>query len=111
MDMTSLYQVDDNTGVNGWNRTIDFAVSGDVTIRDAVSLASGTTATFQLQVPVRPTISGNVIRAGNLTATVVQPSNVTMTVVDMRTLDEDYQGGWRVDIRFNAAIEVGLHAN
>ena len=111
MDMTSLYQVDDNTGVNGWNRTIDFAVGGDVTIRDAVSLASGTTATFQLQVPVHPTISGNIIRAGNLTATVVQPSNVTMTVVDMRTLDEDYQGGWRVDIRFNAAIEVGLHAN
>ncbi|MET0230951.1 MAG: hypothetical protein ABW186_08490, partial [Rhodanobacteraceae bacterium] len=97
--------------VNGWNRTIDFAVSGDVTIRDAVSLASGTTATFQLQVPVRPTISGNVIRAGNLTATVTAPAGVAITMVDMTSLDEDYEGGWRVEFKFTGTCEVHLHAN
>lgn len=99
-DLTPLYQVGDNRGVNGWQRTVDF-VAGVATITDTVNLSAGTTATFQLQVPSQPTITGNVITAGGLRATVLAPANPTITAVDMRGVSDDgdgsYPQGYRVE--------------
>jgi hypothetical protein len=112
MDMTPLYQVGDNKGVQHWDRVLDYDGRNDVVVTDHVVVASGTTATFQLNVPVRPTISGNTITAGGLTATVVEPQNAAISVVDMTTVDpSDYQSGWRVDVKFGSTAKVKLHAN
>lgn len=95
-DITPLYSV--SSGVQHWSRDIQFQ-RGVVTITDAMQLAAGTTGTFQLQVPVQPTIQGNVITAGHLRCTVLTPTNPTISAVDMRTVDSDYNSGWRVDIK------------
>lgn len=65
---------------SAWTRTLDF-VGRVVTVTDSYTASSGYTATFQLQVPpsVAVSISGNVISAGHLKATVLVPANPTIT--------------------------------
>lgn len=82
--MRALYT---DPGVVGWTRTIDF-VNGITTITDFCAV-NGVTATFQLNVPQRPTIAGNVITCGKLKATVITPANCTISVVDMTTITGD----------------------
>jgi hypothetical protein len=100
-DVTPLYA--SSTGVTRWVRTIDF-VSGVTTISDDVATAAGTTAIWQLNVPVQPQVSGSVITAGALRMSVLNPSAAQISVVDMRTVAGsgggagDYNKGWRVDV-------------
>lgn len=93
-DMTSLYS---GAGVSLWKRTIDF-VNGVATITDTFATTGGTTAKFQLNVPGNATITGNVITTPNMKATVISPSNPTINIVNMTSIDGDFQQGQRVDI-------------
>lgn len=91
-NLTPMY----SSGIN-WTRAVDF-VGGVLTVNDQMTLASGTTGTFQVNTPVRPTVSGNIITAGGLRIEVQLPANPTVALVDMHTVDSDYNSGWRVDI-------------
>ena len=103
-DLTSFY--DSSAGVNLWRRAVQFA-SGVVTVSDVVTLASGTTAKQQWNVPVAPSINGNVITAGHLRITA--PVGSVITTVQMSTLDSDYLPGcYRVDIAFNTTCITKL---
>jgi hypothetical protein len=88
-------------------------VGGIATISDDVQTSVGTSATFQLNVPTQPTIAGNVITAGALKATVLNPDGAAISTLDMRTVNvpgygNDYNAGWRVDVACNAGCKVEL---
>jgi hypothetical protein len=109
-DMTGMYG--SGSGVEKWIRTVDF-VGGIATVSDDVQTSAGTTATFQLNVPVQPTIAGNVITAGALKATVLSPEGAAISALDMRTVNVpgygyDYNSGWRIDVACNAGCRVDL---
>jgi hypothetical protein len=84
--------------VQSWQRSIDF-LDHTLTVHDTFSLGDGTQAIFQVNVPVKPTISGNSATAGHLKMTVVSPANAALSVVDWTTVDHDYTSGWRIDVR------------
>jgi hypothetical protein len=112
-DLTGMYA--SGAGVMRWIRTVDF-VGGIATISDDVQTSSGTSATFQLNVPTQPTIIGNVITAGALKATVLNPDGAAISTLDMRTVNvpgygNDYNAGWRVDVACNAGCRIELRAN
>jgi len=95
-DLTPAY--DSNPAVQSWQRSIDF-LDHTLTVHDTFSLGDGTQAIFQVNVPVKPTISGNSATAGHLKMTVVSPANAALSVVDWTTVDHDYTSGWRIDVR------------
>lgn len=103
----NLKPVYTDPGVIAWRRTIDF-VNGITTVTDTCAVASGVSAIFQLNVPTRPTITDNVIRVGNLKATVLAPANPTIGIVDMTTVDSDFNSGFRVDISGSRGYKVQL---
>ena len=98
-NLTPAYAGD--TAVQSWQRTLDFA-NRKLTVHDQFALGSGTTAVFQLNVPVQPTIIGNVVRAGALQVRVISPANATLSILDWTTQsvpgDETWYAGWRIDI-------------
>ena len=71
---------------------------GLLTVSDDYAVSSGTQATFQINTPVRPVVSGNTAVAGGLKITVVQPANATLTVTDWTDVDSDFEGGYRLDV-------------
>jgi hypothetical protein len=83
--------------VQSWQRTIDFG-GGTLTVQDSYATGSGTDAVFEINVPVRPTISGSTATAGDLGIAVLSPTDATLRAVDWTTVDEDYNSGWRIDI-------------
>lgn len=87
-----------DSGVHAWTRTIDFA-SRVLNVHDTFQVDSGVQATFQINVPVQPTVSGSTIHAGNLTIHVLTPANPTITLVQWSQVDSDYNSGWRIDIQ------------
>jgi len=89
------------SGVTSWVRKIDF-VAGVTTVNDDMNLATGTVGVFQVNVPSQPSVAGNVVTAGNLRFTVLSPASPQITLVDMRTVNSDYNSGWRVDIKGGA---------
>ena len=94
-DLSPAYEGDG--AVNSWTRTIDFAGS-TLTVHDSYSTAADTHATFQVNVPVQPTISGQSASAGDLRVQVLSPANATLQAVDWTTVDADFNSGWRIDI-------------
>jgi hypothetical protein len=88
--------------VSAWTRTVDF-VGRTVTITDAFAPNAGYAAIWQLQVPVQPVVSGNVVTAGALRATVLQPAGATISIVNMHSVDSDYNTGWRIEVTGGAA--------
>ena len=87
-----------NSAVGKWNRQLAFA-NRTLTVTDDFTLGSGTKATFQVNVPVKPTVSGSTVTAGKLKIRVVAPSNPTIKLVDWTSVDSgEYTKGWRVDI-------------
>jgi hypothetical protein len=86
-----------NSAVQSWQRTIDFD-GGMLTVQDDYAVGSGTQATFQVNVPERPSISGNTATAGDLRITVLSPAGATLQAVDWTTVDSDFNSGWRVDV-------------
>lgn len=84
--------------VNSWTRTLDLDAFG-LEVRDLYSVAGGVDARFLLQTPDAPAISGPVITAGALRATVLVPAAPTFTTLDWRTVDgAEFLAGHRVEI-------------
>jgi hypothetical protein len=97
-DLTPAY--DGDPAVQSWRRTLDFA-GGKLTVRDRYALGANTQAVFQLNVPTRPTISGNTAQAGALRLRVLAPADATLSALDWTTRsgeDETYRQGWRIDV-------------
>ena len=95
-NLTSAYR--GNPALSAWTRRLDFATR-KLTVRDNFTLAAGTTAFFQLQVPVQPTVSGNTITAGRLRVRVLEPAGATIALRNWTTVDaSEFTKGWRIDI-------------
>jgi hypothetical protein len=97
-DLTPAYAGD--PALSSWQRTLDFA-GRTLTVHDRFALAAGTQAIFQVNVPVQPTINGNVAHAGALTLRVISPASATLQALDWRTRsgpDETFNSGWRIDV-------------
>jgi hypothetical protein len=64
--------------VTNWRRNFSFA-NRRLTVRDTFSITSGTTATFQVNVPVAPTlVNSREATAGRLRVRVLEPANATI---------------------------------
>jgi len=83
--------------VTSWTRTIDFG-GGSLTVHDAYVTANDTDTTFQINVPVQPTIDGATAVAGDLLVQVISPSNATLQAIDWTSVDGDFNSGWRIDV-------------
>ncbi len=84
--------------VRSWQRTLGFAAR-KLTVTDRFSVGSATTATFQLNVPVQPKISGREATAGKLHVRVLEPANATLRVHDWSGVDaREFRKGWRIDV-------------
>ncbi len=95
-DLTPVYR--GNPALTRWTRNLQFA-NRRLTVRDNFILGSGTTAFFQVQVPVQPTVSGSTITAGNLRVRVLEPANATITLRNWNTVNaSEFTKGWRIDI-------------
>ena len=87
-----------NPALSAWTRNLDFSTR-KLTVRDNFTLAAGTTAFFQVQVPVQPVVSGTTITAGKLKVRVLEPANATITLKNWNAVDAtEYNKGWRIDI-------------
>ncbi|HMM57266.1 MAG: hypothetical protein DYH18_00980 [Xanthomonadales bacterium PRO7] len=89
-----------SAALTSWQRTIDFG-GHKLTVSDAFALGSGTTATFQVNTPVQPVISGKTARAGPMLIRVLAPANATLSALDWTTqsdANETYYSGWRLDV-------------
>src|SRR3546814_3757015 len=68
-------------------------------VSDTFTLGTGTTATFQVNVPVQPTVNGREASAGRLHLRVLQPANATLSVQSWNSIDSgEYGKGWRIDV-------------
>jgi hypothetical protein len=94
-DLSPAYEGDG--AVSSWTRTIDFAGS-TLTVHDSYATAADTHATFQIDVPVQPTISGQSASAGDLRVQVRSPANATLQAIDWTAVDSDFNSGWRIDV-------------
>jgi hypothetical protein len=109
-DLSPLYQVDDNMGVQRWQRTADF-VGGVLTIADSFTLGSGTSAIEQVQFPTQPSVAGNVITTANARVTVISPANAQITIVPMTSVDPDYTSGYRVEFPANGGAQFKIEVS
>lgn len=97
-DLTPAYGA--GSAVTSWQRTIDFAAR-KLTVHDTFATTAGTYAVFQVNLPVKPVISGQTARAGGLTIRVLAPANASLGALDWTTrsgADETYRKGWRLDV-------------
>lgn len=95
-DLTPVYR--GNPALTRWTRNLQFA-SRKLTVRDNFTLGAGTTAFFQVQVPVQPTVSGSTVTAGNLRVRVLEPAGATITLRNWNSVDSgEFTKGWRIDI-------------
>lgn len=95
-----------NSAVQNWKRHLDFAAR-KLTVTDNFAVGSGTSATFQINVPVQPQVNGNQITAGKLKVKVLSPSNPTIKLINWKNVDSsEYTSGWRIDISGSASNYV-----
>ncbi len=110
-DLTPAYR--GNPAVRSWRRRLDFA-GRRLTVLDNFSLGSGTTAFFQVNVPVRPTIvDARTVTAGRLRIRVLQPSSPSIRLHDWNASDPaEFSRGWRIDIGGSSSVyQVELTEN
>ena len=68
----------DSTAVTSWQRNFTFG-SRRLTVRDTFAMTAGTTATFQVNTPVLPTlVNSREATAGRLRVRVLEPANATI---------------------------------
>lgn len=68
----------DNTAATSWQRRFVFG-GRKLTVRDTFAITTGTTATFQVNVPVLPTlVNSREATAGRLRVRVLEPANATI---------------------------------
>ncbi|MES2802188.1 MAG: thrombospondin type-1 domain-containing protein [Bdellovibrionota bacterium] len=96
-NLTAAYA--NNANITAWTRNIDFA-NRTLTVRDNFTVSTGTQGIFQVIVPTQPTVTGNVITAGNLTITVQTPTNPTISIMNWTTSPLDtFSRGYRIEVR------------
>ncbi|MGP1664376.1 MAG: hypothetical protein ACTS5I_00370, partial [Rhodanobacter sp.] len=95
-DLTPAYG--GSRAVRSWHRVIDFA-QRSLTVHDTFALGSNTQAIFQVNVPTQPKIEGRTASAGHLHMTVVTPLDARISVVPWKTVDADFNSGWRIEVR------------
>src|SRR5262249_6006557 len=86
-DLTAAYA--GNPALTSWQRSLDFA-GRKLTVHDTFALGTGTTAIFEVNVPVQPVISGNIATAGDLQVKVISPASATLQAIDWTGVDQDY---------------------
>ena len=95
-DLTPAYA--GNPAVRSWRRQLEFD-QRTLTVRDHFAVGPGTRAVFQLQVPVRPAIAGNVVEAGRLRMTVLEPADARISTRSWPEIDAaGFRDGWRIDV-------------
>lgn len=92
-----------NTAIQSWRRNIGFvnkAATGQrvINITDNFQVTSDTQAIFQVHTVAAPSVSGNIVSAGNMRMTVIAPSSPSISVVNMSGTG-DFSGGYRVEVR------------
>lgn len=96
-DLTPLYDGE----IDNWQRNIRFE-NRTLTVHDTWSAAPGTVATFQINTPAQPVVSGREATTGDLKVRVISPSDAILTVTDWRTQTQEgygFNGGWRIEVR------------
>jgi hypothetical protein len=84
--------------VSSWQRTLDFSPMGLV-VDDVYATSGGTTATFQVNVPVQPTVVGSTVVAGALRIVPEVPAAPAITLVDWHAQDpSEFNSGWKVEL-------------
>jgi hypothetical protein len=69
-------------------------------VHDVFVPGPGTTAVWQVNVPVAPQISGRNARAGDLAIRVLAPADAVLTAVDWRTFgSSEFLSGWKLEVR------------
>jgi len=95
MGLSNLY---DNNNVQEWQRNLTFD-GRSLHIKDVCETSSDVNSFWQLNVPVKPTISSNKIIAGDLVATISAPINPLITVESWQDLaGESANTLWRVSV-------------
>jgi hypothetical protein len=95
-DLSPVYA--SGSGVHTWKRDIDFA-NRKLTVRDTFLVDDGMHAIFQVNVPKKPVVGPDGIRAGALLIKVVEPAHAQVDVFEWPRKDKDeFLTGWRVDI-------------
>jgi hypothetical protein len=96
-DLTPAYN--GNPQLVSWQRDLRFA-ERTLRVHDVFVPGPGTTAVFQINVPVAPQIAGRNARAGDLAVRVLTPSDAVLTAVDWRTFGaSEFQSGWKIEVR------------
>jgi hypothetical protein len=107
-DLTPSYN--GNAAVGQWRRRLDFNATR-LRVHDTFAIGAGVQATFQVNTPVQPIVSGRTATAGSLLVTVIEPADATLSVLDWRTLgSSEYTRGWRLDVRGSGntfVVELG----
>jgi hypothetical protein len=90
------------------SREVVFVKPDTVVVFDRVQYLPGATVkTFQLPVPGLPSISGRIASYSHGTAGLqvfaVAPASSTLSATDMRTVDPDFEGGYRIDARVTSS--------
>jgi len=95
-DLSPAYKA--SAGVRMWKREIDFS-DRKLRVHDRFSVANGTRAIFQINVPTRPKLEAQRAQAGKLCINVVTPTDAKLSAFDWSTQDaEEFHSGWRIDI-------------
>ena len=89
----------DNTAVTSWQRSFDFG-GRKLTVRDTFAMTAGTSATFQVNVPVAPTlVNSREATAGRLRVRVLEPANATINGNFSSGKYIDDGAGYRIDVQ------------
>lgn len=86
-----------DASVQAYKRSYSFS-GGALEVTDDYTVASGTTAVFQVCTPVKPVVSGNVATAGTLKVTVVEPAGASLSVVTNPQGSDVQTTSFRLDV-------------
>ncbi len=88
-----------NSPIQQWRRELRLR-QRTLRVHDLYTVSAGTTAIFQINTPVRPIVTGNSARAGDLAVRVLVPAAATLSVVDWRSVNpqEFAAGGYKLEV-------------
>lgn len=94
LDLTPLYPDESFS----WKRMLTYARPSNLTVADTCSVPAGIVPIFQLQLPVKPTLTATGFTAGKLKVTVQTPKHPKITSQNWKNLSTDAVSGYRVNI-------------
>jgi hypothetical protein len=117
-DLSNAYS-DNSDLVHSWKRDLVFQ-GNEMHVHDVCSVDPSVTPVFQLNVPVKPTVNGSSITAGNLQVTadpgsqvkLVDMTSFTYTFTNENTglpeTGHEFDKGWRIDITRPTGCEFNV---